>query len=130
MDKEDVMKIMKNQQAKLSCGIDTINNRIVKTCHKELTEPMTIVINKSIKESKVPQAFKIARIIPLYKKGAANKCGNYRPVSLLSALSKILEKVICRQLMMFLNKIKMTFCAKTNTGLDLEAQQHMLYKKC
>ena len=94
MDEEEVMKIMKHQQAKLSCGIDTINDRIVKTCHKELAKPMTYVINKSINESKVPQAFKIARIIPLYKKGAANKCGNYRPVSLLSALSKILEKAI------------------------------------
>ena len=45
MDEEDVMKIMKNQLAKLSCGIETINNKIVKTCHKELAKPMTYVIN-------------------------------------------------------------------------------------
>jgi len=78
MEEEEVMNIMKHQQPKLSCGVDTINNKIVKQCHKELTEPMTIVINKSIQESRVAPAFKIARIIPLYKKGAANECGNYR----------------------------------------------------
>ena len=97
-----VMKIMKEQKPKLSCGIDTINNKIVTTCHQELAQPMTIVINKSIRECKVPLLYKQARIIPLYKKGPANHCGNYRPVSLLSALSKILEKAVCNQLMSFL----------------------------
>ena len=89
---------MKRQQPKMSCGIDTINNKVVKTCFKELAKPMTLVINKSIKECYVPQVYKLAKIVPLYKKGPANECGNYRPVSLLSALSKILEKAICRQI--------------------------------
>ena len=94
MTEESVMRIIKNQQPKLSCGVDTINNKVVKTCHLELMDPMTTIINKSIRESKLPQAYKQAGIIPLYKKGATNICGNYRPVSLLSAISKILEKVI------------------------------------
>ena len=95
MEEEEVVKIMKNQQPKRSCGIDTIDNNVVKTCHQELGIPMTQIINKSIMEGKVPQLYKQARIIPLYKKGAANTCGYYRPVSLLSALSKILEKAVC-----------------------------------
>ena len=99
-----IEKIMKNQQPKMSCGKDTINDRIVKTCCKELAEPMAIIIANSIREAHVPGAFKIARIIPLFKKGQANDCGNYRPVSLLSALSKILEKVICQQLMTHLEQ--------------------------
>ena len=82
----------------MSCGKDTNNIRIVKTCCKELAEPMAIIIAISIREAHVPSAFKIVRIIPLFKKGQVNDCGNYRPVSLLSALSKILEKVICQQL--------------------------------
>ena len=80
-----VESIMKKQQPKLSCGVDTINNRLVKSCCKELAEPMSIIIDLSISEATVPHKFKIARIIPLFKKGAANECGNYRPVSLLSA---------------------------------------------
>ena len=85
LKEEDVAVIMKKQQPKLSTGIDQINNKIVKQCHIELAKPMTYIINLSIKQGKVPLLFKIARMISLYKKGAANECGNYRPVSLLSA---------------------------------------------
>ena len=99
---EEVAKIMKNQKPKLSCGLDSINNKIVKICSEELAKPMSIIINKSIKTGYVPTAFKVARIIPLYKKNAPDQCGNYRPVSLLSALSKILEKVVCHQMMLFM----------------------------
>ena len=56
---------------------------------------MSIIIGHSIEEGYVPSKFKLARIIPLYKKGSPDEYGNYRPVSLLSALSKILEKVVC-----------------------------------
>ena len=101
---EDVSTIMRKQQPELSCGLDTINNKLVKICQKELAYPMTIIINKSIKYSKVPLQHKLARIIPLYKKGAANEFGNYRPVSLLPALSKILEKAVCQQLMAYFHK--------------------------
>ena len=100
---EDVRNIMKGQQPKLSCSIDTINNKVVKTCNQELAYQMTVIINKSMRKSKVPLLYKQTRIIPLYKNRAANECGNYRPVSLLSALSKILEKAVCSQLMHYLN---------------------------
>ena len=79
----EVSPIMRKQPPKLSCGLDSINNNLVKLFHKELAQPMTIIINKLIEYSKVPSQHKLARIIPLYKKGAANEFGNHRPVSLL-----------------------------------------------
>lgn len=100
---DQISKIMSAQQPKLSCGIDSINNKLVKNFHKELANPMTKIINKSIQESKVPKMYKIGRLIPLFKKGNQADCGNYRPVSLLSSLSKILEKVISGQMMHYLN---------------------------
>ena len=60
---EEVSTIMRKQQPKLSCGLDTINNKLVKICHKELAQPMTKIINKSIEYSKVPSQHKLARII-------------------------------------------------------------------
>ena len=102
LTREEAESSTKNQKPKLSCGIDGINNRIVKECHKELSKPIMIIINKSIESSMVPKLYKKARIIPLYKKGKADECGNYRPVSLLPALLKILEKAICSQLMNYL----------------------------
>ena len=55
---------------------------------------MTYIINQSILSGKVPDIYKVARVVPLYKKGAHDECGNYRPVSLLPSLSKILEKAM------------------------------------
>ena len=60
-----VMGIMKKQQPKLSCGVDTINNKLVKHCCKELALPMALIIDLSIEEATVPKKLKIARIIPL-----------------------------------------------------------------
>ena len=99
----DIEEIMKKQQPKMSCGLDSINNKIVKTASLQLATPMSIIVNKSIREGYVPSIYKIARIVPLYKKGPTNDCGNYRPVSLLPSLSKIIEKAICAQLMKYLN---------------------------
>ena len=67
LHEEEVGDIMKRQQPKMSCGIDTINNKVVKTCYKELAKPMTLVINTSISECYVPQVYKRAKIVPLYK---------------------------------------------------------------
>ena len=95
---EAVMMIMKKQKPKLSAGIDSINNKIVKQCHEHLASIMTNIINHSIRTSTVPNIHKQALIKPLFKKGDDSVCGNYRPVSLLPSLSKILEKVVNKQL--------------------------------
>ena len=55
---EEVEKIMKNQQPKLSHGLDTINNRMVKECAESLSVPMTMIINESLTKGEVPLAFK------------------------------------------------------------------------
>ena len=81
----------------------------------------------SIRERYVPQVYKKAKIVPIYKKGAANECGNYRPVSLLSVLSKILEKAICCQLMIYLNVNKLL--CPTQIGFRPQNQTfHVVHK--
>ena len=50
----NVEEIMSKQQPKLSCGLDTINNQIVKTASMQLSKPMCIIANKSISEGVVP----------------------------------------------------------------------------
>ena len=104
VEEKKVEKLMKSQWPKLSCGLDSINNKVVKICVTELAKPMTHIINLSIQTGCMPRAFKVARIIPLYKKNAPDECGNYRPVTLLSALSKFLEKVICSQMMAYFHR--------------------------
>ena len=57
----------------------------------------------------IPKQFKIAKVIPIYKSGDKHVFTNYRPISLLSNFSKLLEKIVARQVFQFLNKFKLLY---------------------
>ena len=71
-----------------------------------ICRPLTHFINLSIISGVFPDQLKIARVIPLFKSGDKSSFTNYRPVSVLPAFSKILEKVIYNRLLDYLNKHK------------------------
>ena len=56
-----------------------------------------------------PEKLKIAKVIPIHKKGSLNDISNYRPISLLPSISKILEKLIFKQLSTYLNEHKLLY---------------------
>ena len=86
-----------------SCGIDGINARFLKDASSEIKEVVAFIINLSIDTNEVPTYFKKARIRPLFKKGYTNLVENYRPVSILNVISKILERAIYVQFEKYLN---------------------------
>ena len=63
---------------------------------------LTILFQKSIESSEIPEDWKKANITALYKKGVKSDPGNYRPISLTSVVSKILEKLIKKNLVLYL----------------------------
>ena len=75
----------------------------------EILSPLTYVLNLSISNGIFPEILKIANVIPLYKKDDPMIFSNYRPVSLLCALSKILDKVMYDRLNDFLNEFDIVF---------------------
>ena len=87
-----------------STGLDEIPERFIKDGANVLKVPITFIVNLSISTSSVPDDMKIARVKPLYKKNSSLETGNYRPVSILSVVSKILEKSVHSQLVTFLDQ--------------------------
>ena len=65
-------------------------------------QPLSYIINFSLKNSQIPSEWKHALITPIFKSGTADDNNNYRPISILPALSKILEICVHQQLMSYL----------------------------
>ncbi|KAK3553564.1 hypothetical protein QTP70_004566 [Hemibagrus guttatus] len=96
---EEVLQITRSCNP-TTCPLDPIPSAMLQTISPDLLPFITTVINGSLTSGHVPTAFKKARVIPILKKPALDPSdiSNYRPVSLLSFLSKILERVVCNQL--------------------------------
>ena len=77
---------------------------VFKSIKYELLPMITYLLKRSLSKGVFPN---ITKVLPLYKKGDKNKCKNYRPISLLPQLSKILEKIIKLKLSSFIDKHKL-----------------------
>ena len=93
--------MLKQLSVSKSTGTDNISAKFLKDGADVITTPITYIVNLSIRMSTVPKPFKTARVVPLFKKGDRNMEGNYRPVSILPVVSKIVERVIYDQLMKY-----------------------------
>lgn len=99
----EVQRVIKNLKNKSSSGLDEFSSKIVKYCAHELVHPLTSIINKSFSDGHFPSKLKISKIYAKHKKGPKSELQNYRPISLISTFSKIIEKLVLKRLMDYLN---------------------------
>src|SRR5436190_23975950 len=78
-------------------GYDCISADFLKQHLTFLSKPLIHIINMSLSSGKFPNAFKLAKVIPIYKSSDVKEVTNFRPISLLSVFSKVLEKVLKEQ---------------------------------
>ena len=104
VSEEELLKILKSSPSK-SCDLDPIPTSLVKECVDILITPITKIVNYSITEGSFPNCFKMAYVTPLQKKPSLDRniLKNYRPVSNLSFISKLIEKVVAKQLNEFIS---------------------------
>ena len=99
----ETLTIINNLKSKNSSGNDDISNRLLKSIKCEISKPLTIIINQSLETGIFPDALKVAKVKPLFKKGDNCCLNNYRPISLLPTISKIFERVMYTQLYYYFN---------------------------
>ena len=102
VNEEEIVKIVDALKPKKSEGYDKLNTWLIKKIIHNIKTPLTKMINRSMDKGVVPAILKTAVIVPIYKAGEMNKKENYRPVSILSPISKILEKVMFNKLLNFI----------------------------
>ena len=89
-----VRKLLGSLKNKTSSSIDQMDNYAVKLVANHIAAPLHHVITLSIMQERFPTGWKYSKIVPLHKKDSQLKKENYRPVAILSPLSKVLEKII------------------------------------
>ena len=92
---------------------------MLKVARPILSIPFSDICNTSFIEGIFPEKDKVAKVIPSHKKGCTNDVNNYRPISLLSIFSNILEKLIVTKLTTYLTYTKYS---TLNLVLDLDIQ--------
>ena len=98
----EVFLLLENLDGKKSFGVDKLHPYLASIAAFEIFRPVTYIINLSLKQCIYPDNLKIAKVIPIFKQGSRDSCDNYRPISVLPVLSKILEKCIYNQLMHYI----------------------------
>lgn len=95
---EEVKKSIKSLKLSSSAGVDGISSKMLKFCENELSHPLTNIINKSMAQGHFPTKMKISKVYPLHKNGSKSKTQNFRPISLVPTVSKLLEKIVLTRL--------------------------------
>ena len=97
---EDIITSFKNGK---STGPFSIPIKLLKLIKTEISKPLAIIFNESILLGIFPDKLKYAKVIPIHKKGSQTDPSNYRPISLLSVFSKILDKLMFKRLYNYLD---------------------------
>ena len=90
--------------ASTASGLDEVSPKVVKAIANYIVKPLTHIFNLSFLSGIIPNALKIARVTPVYKANSKENFANYRPISVLPCFSKILEKLMYKRAITFLNK--------------------------
>jgi len=101
---EHIVKIVKSFAPKNSADTDGVSSKMIKFIIEEISIPLSHIFNLSLETGQFPTQLQTSRVIPIFKSGNPLECDNYRPISLLSAFSKILEKIVAKKLLAHLSE--------------------------
>ena len=93
-EENEIQKIAFELLSKSSSGYDSVSNVLLKEIIVHIAEPLSHIFNQSMQTGEFPNDMKLAEVVPLYKSKEHYFESNYRPISLLTTISKILEKIV------------------------------------
>jgi len=108
-DPVNIIDTAKTLKRKTSSGFDEISRKLLSDTIEDIACPLTYLINLSFSKGVVPENIKMAKAIPIHKSGEISNFNNYRPISLLPAFSKLLEKVMYNRMLSFINKYNILY---------------------
>ena len=118
----EVERLIRKLPNKRSHGHDNIDNILLKQIASSISDILCAIFNTSLTKGLFPDIFKIAEVVPLHKSNSKEQVENYRPISLLVTISKLLEKIVYSRIYNFLDQTNQLFQSqygfRTNHGCD------------
>ena len=105
----EIMLKLKRVNPRKATGYDNIPGKLIRLAHRELSFPISNLINAGLSQCHFPNSLKCAEVSPVFKKSDNLKKGNYRPVSVLTTLSKIFESVMMTRSVLILVIFSMNY---------------------
>jgi hypothetical protein len=124
---EHVLKIIRKFKNKISCDIDGISTKMVKFIGPEISIHLAHIFNISLRSGTFPNKLKQCRVIPIFKSGNHLECDNYRPISLLSSISKVLEKIVAEKLLSHLTANDLLYSHQYGFIPNRSAEHNLLH---
>ena len=105
-----MISLTKSLKGKPTAGDDDVFENLVKQCVQLIKGPLAHIYNLSLNSGVFPDIWKAAKVKPLYKKGNKYDMKNYRPISIIHVLAKLLERLMYNRKCLFYMKTR--FCQK------------------
>ena len=106
---DDVFKLINSLSSNVAIGLDGISTRLLKLTAPAIVQSLTKVLNCSMKSEICLAQLKQARVTPIHKQGSTLELDNYRPISVLSVISKILERHVCSHLIAYISNYNLIY---------------------
>lgn len=103
---DEVLKTIMTLKLGKSPGADDITSELLREIDQFIAEPLVFIINKCFETGVFPDRLKTAVIKPIFKSGDKTICSNYRPISLISNIAKIVEKILTSRIVEYLDKFQ------------------------
>ena len=108
--KDEILKIIKNIDKSKSVGPNSIPQIVLTCIDEEISTVLSKIFNLSMSQGKFIDTLKTVKVVPIFKKkGSQNEIGNFRPISLLSNIDKIFEKLIHKRMASFIKANKILY---------------------
>ena len=96
---------LRNLDVSKGCGPDGVPPVLLKNCKDSLVLPLHVLFNMSLSSGIFPAAWTHAYLVPIFKSGSITEIVNYRPISILSSVSKVFERVVCSKVTPLLRNV-------------------------
>jgi hypothetical protein len=105
----EVLSLISKLDNNKSPGDDEISSKLLKACPAVFSELISHIANMAIETGRYPEKLKLGKVVPIHKKGSKTDPTNYRPISLLSIINKIIEKLLYKRLYEYFENFKIIY---------------------